>query len=142
MEFDNDNTNIIGLDLPLKDSKGISGLFLRYYSTFAALICDTQSNTDYRIEMMTNLMIASIPENDVRDNMKQLKKQLIDEGTSALTDHDDNDAINLVIVKACMEVVGEISGYVDQYFGTSKKISVSVESVYPDGFYINDPKED
>ena len=142
MEFDNQNPNIIGLDLPLKDSKGISALFLRYYSTFAALICDTRSNTDYRIEMMTNLMIASIPENDVRDNMKQLKKQLIEEGINALTDHDDKDAINLVIVKACMEVVGEISGYVDQYFGISKKISVSVEAVYPDGFYIDDSKED
>ena len=142
MEFDNQNPNIIGLDLPLKDSKGISALFLRYYSTFAALICDTRSNTDYRIEMMTNLMIASIPENDVRDNMKQLKKQLIEEGINALTDHDDKDAINLVIVKACMEVVGEISGYVDQYFGISKKISVSVEAVYPDGFYIDDEKDD
>lgn len=142
MEFDNDNTNIIALDLPLKDSKGISGLFLRYYSTFAALICDTQSNTDYRIEMMTNLMIASIPEDDVRDDMKELKKQLIKEGTDAFGDMDDQDNTNIAIVKACMEVVGEISGYMDQYFGTSKKISISVEAVYADGFYVDDVKDD
>ena len=62
MEFDDNNTNIIGLNLPQKDSQGYAGLFLRYFSTFAALVCDTRSDSDYRINMFTDLMIAAIPE--------------------------------------------------------------------------------
>lgn len=133
MEFDNNNTNIIGLDLPQKDNRGLAGLFLRYFSTLGALVCDTQSSTDFRIEMFVNLMIASIPEDETRDTVKQFKKQLIDEHLGVLDSQADVDEKNQARITACMEVVGEISGYVDQYLGTSKKISVSIEAVYPDG---------
>lgn len=133
MEFDNNNQNIIGLDLPQKDNRGLAGLFLRYFSTLGALVCDTQSGSDFRIEMFVNLMIASVPEDETRDTIKQFKKELIDEKLKLLGDDADLDEKNQARVTACMEVVGEISGYVDQYLGTSKKISVSIEAVYPDG---------
>lgn len=133
MEFDNNNQNIIGLDLPQKDNRGLAGLFLRYFSTLGALVCDTNSNTDFRIEMFVNLMIASIPEDETRDTIKQYKNELIEEKLALLEDDVEVDVINHTRVTACMEVVGEISGYVDQYLGTSKKISVSIEAAYPDG---------
>lgn len=130
--MDNNNQNIIGLDLPMKDSKGLAGLFLRYYSTFAALVCDTNSSTDYRINMFCDTMIASIPENETRQNIKDFKKALIKEKIESLGGNPEVDDKNRVIVEACMETIGEISNYVDQYLGTSKKIGVAIETAYPD----------
>lgn len=130
--MDNNNPNIIGLDLPMKDSKGLAGLFLRYYSTFAALVCDTNSSTDYRINMFCDTMIASIPENETRQNIKEFKSELIKEKVTALGGNPEVDDKNRVIVEACMETIGEISGYVDLYLGTSKKIGVAIETAYPD----------
>ena len=133
MDFDNNNTNIIGLDLPQKDNRGLAGLFLRYFSTLGALVCDTQTSADFRIEMFVNLMIASIPEDETRDTIKEMKRELIKENLDVLGNSADMDEKNHARVTACMEVIGEISGYVDQYLGTSKKIAVSIEAAYPDG---------
>jgi len=130
LDFDNDNSNIIALDLPMRDSRGLAGLFLRYYSTFAALICDTKLDTDYRIEMFTTLMISSIPDDDIRAKLRELKEALIKERTAGIVDVGDR---NRIITKTCLEVVGDISAYMDLYLGTSKKISVSIEAAYPEG---------
>lgn len=128
MEFDNNNPNIIGLDLPMKESRGLAGLFLRYYSTLAALVCDTKGNTDYRVEMFVDTMISSIPENDIRDKLRELKKEMIRKRTKDIDNVSDK---NREITKISLEIVGEISNYIDMYLGTSKKISVSVETAYP-----------
>ena len=99
MEFDNNNQNIIGLDLPQKDNRGLAGLFLRYFSTLGALVCDTQSNADFRIEMFVNLMIASIPEDEKRDTVKQYKNELIKEQLALLDDDAEVDVINHISIK-------------------------------------------
>lgn len=132
MEFDNDNSNIIGLDLPIKDSKGLAGLFLRYYSTFAALICDTKDQNDYRIAMFTSLMINSIPDPETRDKINALKAQMINEGIETYEYSVGVEQRREITTHVCMEIVGVISEYVDLYLGNSKKISVSIEAAYPD----------
>ena len=132
MEFDNDNSNIIGLDLPIKDSKGLAGLFLRYYSTFAALVCDTKSNHDYRIEMFTKLMINTIPDPETRDKITALQKQMRAEQMEEHMPSPSAEDRDIVVVNVCMEIVGVISEYVDLYLGNSKKISVSIEAAYPE----------
>lgn len=132
MEFDNDNNNIIGLDLPIKDSKGLAGLFLRYYSTFAALVCDTKDNRDHRIEMFTKLMINTIPDPETRDKITALQKQIRAEQMEKYMPSPSAEDRNEVVVNVCMEIVGVVSEYVDLYLGNSKKISVSIEAAYPD----------
>lgn len=139
MEFDNDNSNIIGLDLPIKDSKGLAGLFLRYYSTFAALVCDTKDKHDYRIGMFTKLMISTIPDPETRDKITTLQTQMLKEGKEAEALSEGIDVSDLGMefkselhTHVCMEIVGVISEYVDLYLGNSKKISVSIEAAYPE----------
>ena len=143
-----ENKDIIGLDLPVRDgSNGYCNLFLRYYSTLAQIIADSQQEETFRVNLMVNLMINSIPDDEYREKMVALKKQLIKEKISDAVkenggksiDYKDNDR---AIMDASMEMVGEISGFIDLYMGTTKRIGVSVESVYKDGFYISDTDPD
>ena len=137
--MDNQYADIIPLDLPVRDgSNGYANLFLRYYNILAQVIADSRGNEAFRINLLINLMINSIPDDDFRDKLKELKTKLTEEKTNGQS-LDLVEKENMVL-DVNMDLIGEISGFFDLYMGTSKRIGVSIEAVYPEKFYLEDEK--
>ena len=137
-----DDPDIIPLDLPARDgSNGYVNLFLRYYNILAMIMADSELSTHMRVNLMINLMIASVPDDDFRFKLTDLRNKLIEEATAA---HDQDrpsvEEKQMIQLDANINILGEISGFIDLYMGTSKRIGVSVEAVYPESAYL--PKED
>lgn len=134
-----DNPNLIELNIPKYESeKGYTFLMWRYYSMMAGIIADAQSNDDYRIEMLTNFIISSIPDKKLRMKIRNLKSEYINDTLSTLEDPDKPE-INAVRVDACWMVMGEVTDFIDESIGVRQKLTVCLEDdEYP---YTSPPGE-
>ena len=125
--------DIIKLDLPSRNgSDGYSNLFFRYYSMLASIAVDFRGSEVFRYNMLVDTILATIPDDSVRDNLKAMKKQLIKERVPLNIGVNEKDRL---ILEINQEVLGEVTGFFDLYMGLSKKIGVSIEACYPDAFY-------
>lgn len=118
-----DNPDIITLDLaPMESDKGWLALFWRYYSMLAGVMADNQGANDYRVELLTNLIVATIPDPEVREEMKERKKKLLDD----LPIENVNER-NRRTMEICMDVIGDVTTELDKSIGVCQKVGVFIE---------------
>lgn len=119
----NNNPDIITLDLaPQESDKGWLSLYWRYYSMIAGVMADNQGADDYRVELLTNLTIATIPDPEIRAEIKERKKQLVREISTSNTEER-----NHLIMEICMDILGDVTTELDKNIGISQKIGVCIE---------------
>ncbi len=117
------NSDIITLDLAQQESdKGWLSLYWRYYSMLAGVMADNQGADDYRVELITNLAIATIPDPEVRKEMRDKKDEMLKNITT-----DNADDINREIMGICMVMIGDVTTEIDKSIGIHQKIGVCIE---------------
>ena len=115
-----DNPDIITLDLaPQESDKGWLSLYWRYYSMIAGVMADNQGANDYRVELLTNLAIATLPDPDIRAEIRDHKKELIDDITTENTEERNRE-----IMDACMVIIGDVTCEIDKSIGIHQKIGI------------------
>lgn len=128
-----DRAEVIELDLPQRSIKdGLMGLFFRQYSILASTLAEITSANDPRITFLTDLIIATVPDDDLREELRAEKHKLIKEKIKQFapnnngTEPSNHDKAELVR-QACMETVGKVTSFLDQSIGLSHKLEVQLE---------------
>ena len=118
-----DNQDVITLDLaPQESDKGWLSLYWRYYSMIAGVMADNQGANDYRVELLTNLAIATLPDPEIRAEIKAHKKELLKD-----IDTENVDEKNRQIMEVCMDIIGDVTCEIDKSIGINQKIAVFIE---------------
>lgn len=118
-----DNGDIITLDLAQQESdKGWLSLYWRYYSMLAGVMADNQGADDYRVELITNLAIATLPDPDIRADIRDRKEDMLKGITT-----DNAEDRNREIMSICMIIIGDVTSEIDKSIGIHQKIGVCIE---------------
>ena len=118
-----DNGDIITLDLAQQESdKGWLSLYWRYYSMLAGVMADNQGANDYRIELITNLAIATLPDPDIRSDIRDRKEEML---MGITTDNAEDK--NREIMNICMIIIGDVTSEIDKSIGIHQKIGICIE---------------
>ena len=127
-----DRVEVIELDLPQRSIKdGLMGLFFRQYSILASTLADAQSASDPRIGFLTDMIIATVPDDNLRTELRKEKTKLIKEKIEEVKSNNGGnitaDEKAELIRQACMETVGKVTSFLDTGIGLSHKLEVRVE---------------
>lgn len=118
-----ENKDVITLDLaPQESDKGWLSLYWRYYSMIAGVMADNQGANDYRVELLTNLAIATLPDPDIRADIKAHKMELMKK-----IDTQNANERNRLIMEVCMDIIGDVTCEIDKSIGIHQKIGVCIE---------------
>lgn len=118
-----EHADVLKLDLPEQDgTRGYTGLVLRIFSMTAAIIADSRKDNDYRISLMNDLAINIIPDQEVRDRLRKMKKEMIEERCNDQSC--DRDKIDLIKRDVSIEMMGYVSDDLDRSIGINHKLSV------------------
>lgn len=117
--------DIIEFDRPTRGSKdGYLQLYFISRQQLGRIISDPdQSSTDRRIVTYTKFLISSITDDDIRDEVKQKYLGLIAEAKAKDT---DNEQRHEELIDACMEILGDINAFYDEFLGISHRLKVGI----------------
>lgn len=117
--------DIIEFDRPTRGSKdGYLQLYFISRQQLGRIISDPdQSSTDRRIVTYTKFLISSITDDDIRDAVKQKYLGLIAEAKAKDT---DNEQRHEELIDACMEILGDINAFYDEFLGISHRLKVGI----------------
>jgi hypothetical protein len=114
----------ITLGIPKRGAK--EGYLMLFFSARAALgniIAQMEDPTDPRFLMFTKFLISSITDDDIRDDvMKKLQTELKKVDTSGGTNEEKAHKRNDV----CMEILGDVTAFYDEYLGVSHTVNIGV----------------
>lgn len=115
--------DIIELDVPQVEGNGMISLLFRLYSMSAAVIADSEDSKYFKFEMLTNLLINTVLDREIRNEIKEFKLNELKKRLEELGDP-GQDEINTVHMNVCMDAIGEVSSYIDRHLGVSVKLEV------------------
>lgn len=118
-----ERSDIIELDVPQVEGNGMISLLFRLYSMSAAVIADSEDSKYFKFEMLTNLLINTVLDREIRDEIKEFKSSELKKRLEELGDP-GQDEINTVHMTVCMDAIGEVSSYIDRHLGVSVKLEV------------------
>lgn len=127
-----ERAEVIQLDLPQRSVKdGLMGLFFRQYSILASVLAEVESAQDPRISFLTDLIINTVPDDEVREQLRAEKEKIIEQ---KIKEENRNNGGSVpesrrgeLTRQACMEIVGKVTSFLDQGIGLSHKLEVRVE---------------
>jgi len=114
----------IELDLPKIRTKEIwLQLQFNLYLKLANIIDSMDDETDSRLWYITTLIINTVPSEEQRTGLLDQRRERTEE---LLKEYDNPDNKDRAVArnKACMEVVGGITSYLDQSIGLEEKMVV------------------
>ena len=118
----------IELDIPIAEmDSGYLSSFYRTLGVLAGTLSNVEDEKDVRIPLITDFLVALIPDDLIRSEVKQLKKTLSDDRVQALKDSGakiTNEAMGKIVREVNMDIVGEVVSYFDQFAGLSHKLSI------------------
>ena len=129
---DSNVEEVFTLDLPQRNMKeGLFTLFLREYATLANVLAAVTNVTDPRIRFLTDLIIATVPDDDLRQELKNKTKTLLE---AKITEFKKNNGGTIenkdkaeLLRDVCMEIIGEVTSFLDMHIGLTHKLEVRYE---------------
>jgi hypothetical protein len=117
--------DIIEFDRPTRGSKdGYLQLYFISRQQLGRIISDpSQSSTDGRIVTYTKFLISSITDDEIRDTVRKKYLKTIEDINN---ENYDNDIRHEKIIDACMEVLGDINAFYDEFLGISHRLKVGL----------------
>lgn len=125
------------LDIPQREGKeGYLGTFFSLYLRMASVLSEQGfSPTDGRAKYLTYLIISLIPNENkqhpkdetykrreiLRQRLKDRIKELTDEYIKYNNNTPGNTEAGQIELTACLEVIGEVSDFMDKYLGVSTR---------------------
>jgi hypothetical protein len=115
-------TSSINLGISKRGSKdGYLMLFFQSRSDLGNIIQQWTDWTDPRIMIYTKFLITSITDDEIRGNiMKKLNTRLKEIDDLKVS----NDKSSKEIIEACIDVLGDVTAFYDEFLGISHTISV------------------
>lgn len=116
---------IIEFDRPTRGSKdGYLQLYFVSRQQLGRIISDPdQSSTDHRIVTYTKFLISSITDDDIRGAVKEKYLNLIKETKEKDM---DNEQRHEELINACMEILGDVNAFYDEFLGISHRLRVGI----------------
>lgn len=123
MEKTSERRDVIELDVPQIEGSGMLSLIYRLYSMLGAVIADAENSQHFKFEMLTNLLINTVLDRDVRAEIKDFKKNEMIRRLDEL-DSPGQEEINSVHMEVCLDAIGEVTTFIDRHLGVSVKLEV------------------
>lgn len=115
--------DVVELDVPQVEGTGMLSLIYRLYSMLGAVIADSEDSKYFKFEMLTNLLINTVLDREIREEIKKFKKDELSRRMSELTNpgSEERDTIHMEV---CMDAIGEVTTFIDRHLGVSVKLEV------------------
>ena len=115
--------DVVELDVPQVEGTGMLSLIYRLYSMLGAVIADSEDSKYFKFEMLTNLLINTVLDREIREEIKMFKKDELSRRMSELTNpgSEERDTIHMEV---CMDAIGEVTTFIDRHLGVSVKLEV------------------
>lgn len=126
-----ENSGGITLDIPQREGKeGYIGMYFSLFLRMGEIIASSNfKDTTIRIEILTRFLISLIPNESIRaETSKKLKEKIevrIKESKEENKDLTEEEIGNIRLL-ACIEVIGEVSDFIDKHIGVSRENRVGV----------------
>lgn len=115
--------DVVELDVPQVEGTGMLSLIYRLYSMLGAVIADSEDSKYFKFEMLTNLLINTVLDREIREEIKTFKKDEITKRVSELDDPGPEE-LDTVHMEVCMDAIGEVTTFIDRHLGVSVKLEV------------------
>lgn len=111
------------LDIPQREGKeGYIGTLLGLFLKMGGIMAQSDfSETDKRIEYMTQFLISMVPGRKLRKEIRDALKKDIEERTKGLTKNEDKARERNLV---CLEYIGEVMDWTDKHIGVTKENKV------------------
>lgn len=115
--------DVVELDVPQVEGTGMLSLIYRLYSMLGAVIADSEDSKYFKFEMLTNLLINTVLDREIREEIKKFKKDELSRRMGELTNpgSEERDTIHMEV---CMDAIGEVTTFIDRHLGVSVKLEV------------------
>lgn len=115
--------DVVELDVPQVEGTGMLSLIYRLYSMLGAVIADSEDSKYFKFEMLTNLLINTVLDREIREEIKKFKKDELSRRMGELINpgSEERDTIHMEV---CMDAIGEVTTFIDRHLGVSVKLEV------------------
>lgn len=115
--------DVVELDVPQVEGTGMLSLIYRLYSMLGAVIADSEDSKYFKFEMLTNLLINTVLDREIREEIKKFKKDEMTRRVGELINPgpEEHDTVHMEV---CMDAIGEVTTFIDRHLGVSVKLEV------------------
>ena len=115
--------DVVELDVPQVEGTGMLSLIYRLYSMLGAVIADSEDSKYFKFEMLTNLLINTVLDREIREEIKKFKKDEMIRRVGELVNPGPEET-DTVHMEVCMDAIGEVTTFIDRHLGVSVKLEV------------------
>lgn len=127
--FTAESGKFIEFNLPEAEMEGgMLGTFYQTLIVIANTITSVETHTDVRIPLITDFIISLITDDEIRDKVRERRDSMLDDKIKEAKGTNGSKLTNIEIgeikFQVCMETIGEVVSFYDQFSGLTHKLAI------------------